>query len=107
MQLLVRKLAEPVGLELGQIAQCLRVVTSVRKDFLSADTVACPTGSRRHGESNHSPESTTIWLTRLAAGVDYEALHVANSLAIRTEDGQALEVHHRVVDVSRIEITKP
>ena len=41
------------------------------------------------------------------AGVDYEALDVANSLAIRTEDGQALEVHHRVVDVSRIEITKP
>ena len=41
------------------------------------------------------------------AGVDDEALHVADSLAIRTEDGQPLEVHHCVVDVSRIEITKP
>ena len=41
------------------------------------------------------------------AGVDHEAFHVANSLAIGTEDGQALEVHHCVVDVSRIEITKP
>jgi hypothetical protein len=41
------------------------------------------------------------------AGVDHKAVDLADSLAIRADDIEAVEAHHRFVHVSRIEIPKP
>jgi hypothetical protein len=41
------------------------------------------------------------------AGVDHKTVDLADSLAIRADDVEAVEAHHCVVHISCIEIPKP
>jgi hypothetical protein len=43
----------------------------------------------------------------LGVHVDHEPLDIADRVAICAQNREPVEIHHRIVDVSRIEITKP